>query len=226
MIQLQLLLIDFVTILKSRIVNGIIGTKVGMTSIYAADGRFIACTVVEVSPNVVTQVKTEDADGYDALQFSYGDANPKNANQAITGHFKNANTSPKKKSVEFRNCSLDKNLGDSVTIGEVFSEGDTVNARGISKGKGFQGVVKRHGFGGVQNATHGQHNRQRAPGSIGASSYPSKVVKGLRMAGQKGTENIKIRNLKIAKILPEKNLLLVKGAIPGYKGSIVIIEKI
>ncbi len=205
--------------------NGIIGTKIGMTSIYAADGRFIACTVVEVSPNIVTQIKTEDADGYSALQFSYGEAKAKNANKAITGHFKNANTTPKRKSVEFRDCSLNKNLGEEVVVTDVFAEGDTVHARGISKGKGFQGVVKRHGFSGVQNATHGQHNRQRAPGSIGASSYPSKVVKGLRMAGQTGTDNVKIRNLKIAKILPEKNLLLVKGAIPGHKGSIVIIEK-
>lgn len=204
--------------------NGIIGTKIGMTSIYAADGRFIACTVVEVSPNIVTQIKTEDADGYSALQFSYGEAKAKNANKAITGHFKNANTTPKRKSVEFRDCSLNKNLGEEVVVTDVFAEGDTVHARGISKGKGFQGVVKRHGFSGVQNATHGQHNRQRAPGSIGASSYPSKVVKGLRMAGQTGTDNVKIRNLKIAKILPEKNLLLVKGAIPGHKGSIVIIE--
>ncbi len=196
-----------------------------MTSIYAADGKFIACTVVEVSPNIITQVKTEDADGYDALQFSYGEAKAKNSNQAITGHFKNANTTPKRKSVEFRNCSLNKSLGEEVNVTDVFAEGDTVHARGISKGKGFQGVVKRHGFHGVGGATHGQHNRQRAAGSIGASSYPSKVVKGLRMAGQTGTDNVKVRNLKIAKILPEKNLLLVKGAIPGYKGSIVIIEK-
>jgi large subunit ribosomal protein L3 len=206
-------------------VNGIIGTKIGMTSIYAADGRFIACTVVEVSPNIVTQVKTEDTDGYDALQISYGEAKAKNANQAITGHFKNANTTPKKSSAEFRDCSLNKSLGEEISITDVFSEGDTVHARGVSKGKGFQGVVKRHGFHGVGGSTHGQHNRQRAPGSIGASSYPSKVVKGIRMAGQMGTDNVKIRNLKIAKILPEKNLLLVKGAIPGYKGSIVIIEK-
>ena len=205
--------------------NGIIGTKIGMTSIYADDGRFIACTVVEVSPNIVTQVKTEDTDGYDALQFSYGEARTKNANKAITGHFKNANTSPKRKSVEFRDCSLNKSIGEEVNVEEVFTEGDTVHARGVSKGKGFQGVVKRHGFHGVGGSTHGQHNRQRAAGSIGASSYPSKVVKGMRMAGQTGTDNVKIRNLKIAKILPEKNLLLVKGAIPGHKGSIVIIEK-
>ena len=205
--------------------NGIIGTKIGMTSIYAADGKFIACTVVEVSPNIVTQVKTEDTDGYDALQFSYGEAKAKNANRAITGHFKIANTTPKRNSVEFRDCSLNKSLGEEVNVTDVFAEGDTVHARGVSKGKGFQGVVKRHGFHGVGGATHGQHNRQRAPGSIGASSYPSKVVKGIRMGGQTGTDNVKIRNLKIAKILPEKNLILVKGAIPGHKGSIVIIEK-
>ncbi|MBK8955293.1 MAG: 50S ribosomal protein L3 [Saprospiraceae bacterium] len=205
--------------------NGLIGTKVGMTSIYDKDGKFIACTVVEVSPNVVTQVKTEESDGYSALQFSYGEARAKNANQAITGHFKNANTTPKKSSVEFRDCSLEKQLGDQVEVSEVFAEGDVIHASGICKGKGFQGVIKRHGFGGVQNATHGQHNRLRAPGSIGASSYPSKVVKGLRMAGQKGNTNIKVRNLKVAKIMPEKNLLLVRGAIPGHKGSIVIIEK-
>ena len=205
--------------------NGIIGTKIGMTSIYGADGKFIACTVVEVSPNVVTQVKTEESDGYSALQFSYGEAKAKNANRAITGHFAKANTGPKKRSFEFRDCTLNKGLGEEVSLMDLFNEGDTVHASGISKGKGFQGVVKRHGFGGVQNATHGQHNRQRAPGSIGASSYPSKVVKGLRMAGQTGTDNIKVRNLKIARILAEKNLLLVKGAIPGHKGSIVIIEK-
>lgn len=205
--------------------NGIIGTKIGMTSIYAADGRFIACTVVEVSPNIVTQIKTEETDGYDAIQFSYGEAKAKNSNKAITGHFQNANTTPKRKSVEFRDCSLNKGLGEEVILTDVFAEGDTVHARGVSKGKGFQGVVKRHKFHGVGGATHGQHNRQRAAGSIGASSYPSKVVKGVRMAGRMGTDNVKIRNLKIAKILPEKNILLVRGAIPGHKGSIVIIEK-
>ncbi|MBK9107668.1 MAG: 50S ribosomal protein L3 [Saprospiraceae bacterium] len=205
--------------------NGLIGTKVGMTSIYDKDGKFIACTVVEISPNVVTQVKTEESDGYSALQFSHGEAKAKNANRAITGHFNNAKTTPKRNSVEFRDCSLEKQLGDEVLVTEVFAEGDVIHASGVCKGKGFQGVIKRHGFGGVQNATHGQHNRLRAPGSIGASSYPSKVVKGLRMAGQNGNTNIKVRNLKVAKILPEKNLLLVRGAIPGHKGSIVIIEK-
>ncbi|MCC6753160.1 MAG: 50S ribosomal protein L3 [Saprospiraceae bacterium] len=205
--------------------NGLIGTKVGMTSIYDKDGKFIACTVVEMSPNVVTQVKTEESDGYSALQFSYGEAKPSRANGAITGHFSRSNTTPKRRSVEFRDCGLEKQLGDQVQLTEIFAEGDTVHARGVSKGKGFQGVIKRHGFGGVQNSTHGQHNRLRAPGSIGASSYPSKVVKGLRMAGQKGNVHIKVRNLKVARILPEKNLLLVRGAIPGHKGALVVIEK-
>ena len=205
--------------------NGIIGTKVGMTSIYAADGKAIACTVVEASPNVVTQVKTEGSDGYSALQVSYGEARAKNANKAITGHFLKSNTTPKKKSLEFKNIPGNKNLGEEISISDIFTEGDTVHAIGFTKGKGFQGVVKRHGFGGVQNATHGQHNRGRAPGSIGASSYPSKVVKGLRMAGRQGVEQVKVKNLKIAKILGEKNLLLIRGAIPGHKGSIVVIEK-
>lgn len=205
--------------------NGIIGTKVGMTSIYSADGKYTACTVIEASPNVVTQVKSEDSDGYNALQLSFGEGKAKNFNKAITTHFQNAKTTPKKKSLEFRDCTLDKGLGDEVRLEDLFAEGDTVHVSGRSKGKGFQGVIKRHGFGGVQNATHGQHNRLRAPGSIGASSYPSKVVKGLRMGGQNGTDKIKMRNLKIIKIMSEKNLILVKGAIPGHKGSIVIIEK-
>ncbi len=211
--------------LKFNTVNGLIGTKIGMTSIYMSNGDYIACTVVEASPNVVTQVKTEDSDGYSALQLSYGAVKAKSANGARKGHFAKANVEPLKKCAEFKSIPLNKNLGDTIALSEIFKEGDTVHALGISKGKGFQGVVKRHGFGGVQNATHGQHNRQRAPGSIGASSYPSKVVKGLRMAGQTGNANIKVRNLKIAKILEEKNLLLIKGAIPGHKGSLVIIEK-
>ncbi|MBK9272538.1 MAG: 50S ribosomal protein L3 [Saprospiraceae bacterium] len=205
--------------------NGLIGTKVGMTSIYAADGKAIAVTVVQASPNVVTQVKTEDSDGYSALQLSYGSRKAKNANRAITGHFTKAGSEALKESKEFKNIPLNKNLGETISISEIFSEGDTVHATGLTKGKGFQGVVKRHGFGGVQNATHGQHNRSRAPGSIGASSYPSKVVKGLRMAGRTGGEQVKVKNLKIAKIMEDKNLLLIRGAIPGHKGSIVIIEK-
>lgn len=196
-----------------------------MTSIFTASGEYIACTVVEASPNVVTQVKTEDSDGYSSLQLSYGAVKEKSANGARKGHFANANSPALRKSAEFKNIPLNKNLGESISISEIFKEGDTVHAVGVTKGKGFQGVVKRHGFSGVQNATHGQHNRQRAPGSIGASSYPSKVVKGLRMAGQTGCANVKVRNLKIAKILEDKNLLLIKGAIPGHKGSLVIIEK-
>ncbi|HRI01297.1 MAG TPA: 50S ribosomal protein L3 [Saprospiraceae bacterium] len=205
--------------------NGIIGTKVGMTSIYSADGKYIACTVVEASPNVVTQVKSDDSDGYNALQLSYGDAKTKSANKAITGHYQAANTTPKKKSLEFRDTAIMKQLGETVSISDIFNEGDTVHASGVSKGKGFQGVIKRHGFGGVQNSTHGQHNRLRAPGSIGASSYPSKVVKGLRMAGQCGGNQVKVKNLKVAKIVADKNLILIKGAIPGHNGSIVVIEK-
>ncbi len=196
-----------------------------MTSIFTSAGDYIACTVVEASPNVVTQIKTEDSDGYSAIQLSYGAVREKGVNNARKGHFSNANSAPLKKSAEFKNIPLNKNLGESISITDIFKEGDTVHAMGVSKGKGFQGVVKRHGFGGVQNATHGQHNRQRAPGSIGASSYPSKVVKGLRMAGQTGNVNVKVRNLKIAKILEDKNLILIKGAIPGHKGSLVIIEK-
>lgn len=205
--------------------NGIIGTKVGMTSIFSADGKFTACTVIEASPNIVTQIKSEESDGYNALQLSYGEGKAKNFNKAITTHFSKANTAPKKKSLEFRDCSLDKNLGDAVNITDLFNEGDTVHVSGNSKGKGFQGVIKRHGFGGVQNATHGQHNRLRAPGSIGASSYPSKVVKGLRMAGQNGNTQIKMKNLKVMKIMSEQNLIIIKGAIPGHKGAIVVIEK-
>lgn len=196
-----------------------------MTSIFTSNGDYIACTVVEASPNVVTQIKTEDSDGYSSIQLSYGFVKEKSANNARKGHFAKANSGPLKKSVEFNSIPLNKNLGESISIADLFKEGDTVHATGVSKGKGFQGVVKRHKFSGVQNATHGQHNRQRAPGSIGASSYPSKVVKGLRMAGQMGNANVKVRNLKIAKILEDKNLILIKGAIPGHKGSLIIIEK-
>jgi large subunit ribosomal protein L3 len=206
-------------------VKGIIGTKVGMTSIFDQSGRSIACTVVLAQPNVVTQVKTQDTDGYDALQLAYGEAKVKNTPRSMQGHFENANTAPKRKLVEFRNCDLSKNLGDLVTLEEIFTEGEKVSAIGISKGKGFQGVVKRHHFGGIMQATHGQHNRLRAPGSIGASSYPSKVVKGLRMAGRMGTDRVKVKNLRVAKLIPDQNLILIKGAIPGHKGSFIIIEK-
>ncbi|TXB61931.1 50S ribosomal protein L3 [Phaeodactylibacter luteus] len=206
--------------------NGIIGKKIGMTSIFDANGRNVACTVIEAGPCVVTQVKTEETDGYNATQIGYGDAKAKNTSQALLGHYEKAKTAPKRKVVEFRDFSIpEKALGDLIKVDEVFVEGDLVSAVGTSKGKGFQGVVKRHGFSGVNDATHGQHNRQRAPGSIGAASYPAKVFKGMRMAGRTGGERIKVKNLRVLKVFPDKNLILVKGAIPGHKGSFVIIEK-
>lgn len=205
--------------------KGIIGKKVGMTSIFDQSGRSIACTVVHVQPNVVTQVKTLDSDGYDALQLAYGEAKVKNTPQSMQGHFEKANTAPKRKLVEFRDCDLSKNLGDLVSMDELFAEGEKISAIGTSKGKGFQGVVKRHNFNGVGPSTRGQHNRLRAPGSIGASSYPSKVFKGMRMAGRMGGERVKVKNLRVAKLLPDQNLILIKGAIPGHNGSFIIIEK-
>ncbi len=206
--------------------NGIIGRKIGMTSIFDEAGRNIACTVVQAGPCVVTQVKTEDSDGYNALQLGFGEAKLKNTPKPMQGHFEKAKTGPKRKLVEFRDFDIaEKQLGDLVKVDEIFQEGDYINAIGTSKGKGFQGVVRRHGFGGVGQRTHGQHNRERAPGSIGASSFPSRVFKGMRMAGRMGGKRVKIQNLQIVKILPEQNLVLVKGAIPGHKGSFVILEK-
>jgi large subunit ribosomal protein L3 len=205
--------------------NGLIGKKVGMTSIFDEAGKNVAVTVVEAVPNVVTQVKSVQTDGYNALQLSAFEAREKNTTKQMVGHFAAASTSPKKKVAEFRNCTIDKKLGEEIAVSDVFNEGDKVSAVGVSKGKGFQGVVKRHGFSGVGDATHGQHNRLRAPGSIGASSYPSKVVKGLRMAGRMGGDQVKVKNLKIVKVLADKNLLLVKGSVPGHIGSFVIIEK-
>lgn len=205
--------------------DGIIGKKVGMTSIFDGAGRNIACTVVEAGPCVVTQVKNEETDGYSATQLGFGDAKEKNTSQPLQGHFKNAGTSPKRKLVEFRDSNLEKKAGETVTVDEVFQEGDVINAVGTSKGKGFQGVVKRHNFRGVNDATHGQHNRQRAPGSIGAASYPARVFKGMRMAGRDGGGRVKVKNLRVMKIFPEQNLILVKGAVPGHKGAIVILEK-
>lgn len=196
-----------------------------MTSIFTEEGKNLACTVVEAGPCVVTQVRTEKTDGYEALQLAYGEAKAKNTSKPLMGHFEKSGSSPKRRMVEFRGCDLKKSLGDTITAEEVFAEGDTVNVVGISKGKGFQGVVKRHNFGGVGQATHGQHNRLRAPGSIGAASYPAKVVKGMKMAGQTGNKRIKVMNLEIVKIFPDRNLILVKGAIPGSKGSFVVIEK-
>ncbi len=197
-----------------------------MTSIYNDAGQNVACTVIEAGPCVVTQRFEQEKDGYSALQLAFDDAKEKNTTNPMLGHFKKAGTTPKRKVVEFRDFNIvEKQLGDTVRVEEVFQEGDLVNAIGISKGRGFQGVVKRHGFAGVNDATHGQHNRQRAPGSIGASSYPSRVFKGMRMAGRMGGTRVKIKNLEVLKIFPEKNLLLVKGAIPGHKGAYVIIEK-
>ena len=197
-----------------------------MTSLFDENGRNIACTVIEAGPCVVTQVKQEDVDGYYAVQLGFGQAKEKNTTQPMMGHFKKAGTGPKAKLVEFKGFdAVEKSLGDEVRVEEIFADGDVVNAVGVTKGKGFQGVVKRHGFAGVGDRTHGQHNRERAPGSIGASSFPSRVFKGMRMAGRMGTQRVKVRNLKVVKVFPEKNLLLVRGAIPGHNGSYVIIEK-
>lgn len=202
---------------------GLIGKKVGMTSIYSAEGKATPCTVIEAGPCVVTQVKTEDRDGYKAIQLGFGERKEKNTPSALKGHFKKAGTSPKSDVVEFDGFD-DLKMGATVNA-TLFEEGDFVSVSGTSKGKGFQGVVKRHGFGGVGQATHGQHNRMRAPGSIGAASYPARVFKGMRMAGQMGNKRVTIENLQILKVLADKNLLVVKGSIPGAKGSTVIIEK-
>ena len=205
--------------------NGIIGKKVGMTSIFNEDGRNISCTIVEATPNVVTQVKSEDTDGYYAMQLSYGEAKAKNTANGLVGHYDKAGTTPKRKSIEFRDCTLQKNLGDTVSISDIFEEGDTVRAIGRSKGKGFQGVVKRYSFSGVGDATHGQHNRLRAPGSLGASSFPSRVFPGMRMAGRTGNQMIMEISLRVMKLIPEHNLMIVKGAVPGPKGGYLIITK-
>jgi large subunit ribosomal protein L3 len=202
---------------------GIIGKKIGMTSIYSAEGKATPCTVIEAGPCVVTQVKTEEKDGYSAVQLAYGDKREKNTPKALQGHFKKANTTPKSKLVEFAGFE-DLKLGDVVSV-DIFEENTFVDVVGTSKGKGFQGVVKRHGFGGVGQSTHGQHNRLRAPGSIGAASYPARVFKGMRMAGQTGNVRIAQPNLQVLKVLTDKNLIIVKGSIPGAKGSYVIIEK-
>lgn len=196
-----------------------------MTSFYDKSGKNVAATVIEAGPCVVTQVKTPDTDGYFAVQLGFGEKREKRTTKPMMGHFAAANTTPKKYVAEFRDFGVEKSLGDELVMEEVLAEGDIVNVIGVSKGKGFQGVVKRHGFGGVGDASHGQHNRQRAPGSIGASSDPSKVIKGMRMAGQTGNSRVKIKNLEVLKIHPDQNLLVIKGAIPGHKGSFVIIEK-
>ncbi|MFN5402055.1 MAG: 50S ribosomal protein L3 [Bacteroidota bacterium] len=203
--------------------KGIIGKKIGMTSIYDAQGKIIPCTVIEAGPCVVTQVKTQDKDGYEALQIGFGAKKEKNTTKALKGHFAKSGTPPKRKVVEIRNFAADKNIGDLITT-EIFAEGEKVDVVGTSKGRGFQGVIKRHGFGGIGMKHHGQHDRERAPGSLGGSSYPSRVFKGLRMAGRMGNDRVKIKNLKIVKIFSDKNLILVNGNVPGAKGSLVIIE--
>ncbi len=204
--------------------NGIIGKKMGMTSVFDKDGKNIPVTVIDASPNVVTQVKNVEKDGYASLQLAYEDRKAKNVSQAMQGHFKKAGTAPKRKLAEFDLSDLGKALGDTVSVDEIFEEGDIVNVVGTSKGKGFQGVVKRHGFRGVGDATHGQHNRGRAPGAIGACATPSKVVKGLKMGGRTGTDRVKTKNLEVVKIFADKHLILVKGCVPGHKGAYVIVE--
>ncbi len=203
--------------------SGLIGKKIGMTSVFSAEGKNIPCTVIEAGPCVVTQVKTVEKDGYAAVQLAYDDKKEKHTSKPMMGHFAKANVTPKRKIAEFKSFENEMNLGDVVGV-DIIAEGEWVDVTGISKGKGFQGVVKRHGFGGVGGQTHGQHNRQRHVGSLGASSYPSRVFKGKRMPGRTGGEQVKVLNLKVLKVIPENNLLLVKGSIPGAKGSYLLIE--
>lgn len=202
---------------------GLIGKKLGMTSVYSAEGKNIPCTIIEAGPCVVTQVKKVDTDGYEAVQLAYGEKSEKNTPKPMQGHFKKAGVEPKRKVVEFKGFD-NKNLGDVVGV-ELFEEGEWIDVVGTSKGKGFQGVVKRHNFGGVGDATHGQHNRLRAPGSVGACSTPARVFKGMKMAGRMGGERVKIENLEVVKVYSEKNLIVVKGSVPGAKGSFVLLEK-
>ena len=204
--------------------SGLIGRKIGMTSIFDENGKNIPCTVIEAGPCVVTQVRTNEVDGYEALQLGFDDKNEKHSTKAAVGHFAKAGTVAKKKVVEFQDFATEQKLGDVIDV-SIFEEGEFVDVQGVSKGKGFQGVVKRHGFGGVGQATHGQHNRLRAPGSVGASSYPSRVFKGMRMAGRMGGDNVKVQNLRVLKVVADKNLLVIKGCVPGHNNSYVIIQK-
>jgi len=204
--------------------SGLIGKKIGMTSIFNENGKNIPCTVIQAGPCVVTQVRTEEVDGYNALQLGFDDKAEKRANKAEIGHAKKAGTSPKKKLVEFLNFSGDHQLGDTLDV-SLFNEGEFIDVIGTSKGKGFQGVVKRHGFAGVGQSTHGQHNRLRAPGSIGAASYPARVFKGLRMAGRMGGETVTVENLQVVKVDAEKNIIVVKGCVPGHKNAYVTVQK-
>ena len=204
--------------------KGIIGKKIGITSIFGEDGKQIACTIIEAGPCTVTQVKTTETDGYSAVQLALGDKKEKHSTKSEVNHFAKAQTAPKRFVKEFRNYSIKKALGESVMI-DIFAEGDAVEVVGTTKGKGFQGVVKRHGFSGVGEATHGQHDRSRAPGSIGGSSYPARVFKGMRMAGRMGTDRVKTKGLKVLKLFQEKNYILISGSVPGNNGSIVLIQK-
>ena len=204
--------------------SGLIGKKIGMTSIFDDNGKNIPCTVIEAGPCIVTQVRTKEIDGYNALQLGFDDKTEKSAVKAEKGHFKKAGSTVKKKVIEFQGYDKEYKIGDSIKV-DYFEEGEYVDVSGISKGKGFQGVVKRHGFAGVGQATHGQHNRLRAPGSIGAASYPARVFKGMKMAGRMGGEKVKVMNLRVLKVVPEKNLLVLKGCVPGHKNSYITIEK-
>ena len=206
---------------------GIIGKKIGMTTLYDDNGRSTPCTVVEGGPCVVTQIKTQDKDGYQAVQLAYAEKKEKNTTKSLQGHFKKANTTPKSKLVEFKDFAeeLSVELGQTIRLEDIFQEGEYVDATGTTKGKGFQGVVKRHGFSGVGQRTHGQHNRERAPGSIGGASYPARVFKGMRMAGRTGGQRVKVTNLRILKIVPEQNLILINGPIPGPNNAHIILEK-
>ncbi len=204
--------------------KGIIGKKIGMTSIFGQDGKQIACTIIEAGPCVVTQVKTPEVDGYSAVQLALGDKKEKHSTKSEINHYAKAQTAPKRFVKEFRDYSLEAALGATITL-DMFAEGDTVEVVGTTKGKGFQGVVKRHGFSGVGEATHGQHDRSRAPGSIGGSSYPARVFKGMRMAGRMGTDRVKTKGLTVLKLFPEKNYVIVSGSVPGNNGSIVLIQK-
>lgn len=205
--------------------SGLIGKKVGMTSIFGANGKQIPCTVLEAGPCVVTQVRSKDKDGYEAVQLAYGERKEKHSNKAMMGHFKKANTTPKRKVAEFKGFEATKNLGDVLTVADVFAEGEFVDIVSKSKGKGFQGVIKRHNFSGVGGQTHGQHDRLRAPGSLGNSSTGARVIPGKRMPGRTGGNRVKSLNLEIVKILAEKNLILVKGSVAGSIGTLVTIEK-
>ncbi len=203
---------------------GLLGKKIGMTSVFSAEGKNVPCTVIEAGPCVVTQVKSVDKDGYAAVQLGFQEAKEKNTSKPMQGHFKKAGTTPKRHLAEFTDFENELNLGDTVTV-DLFDGATYVDVTGTSKGRGFQGVVKRHGFGGVGQTTHGQDDRQRKPGSIGACSYPAKVFKGMRMGGQMGGDHVTTHNLQVLKVIPESNLLLIKGSVPGCKGSILIIKK-